>query len=128
MDKDRIKILVLDDEKMILNAFHSLMMQKRDQYKAGFFIKPEDAIEEIKNHPDRYHIIMSDINMPGMDGIEFVQTIRKIPCDLPIVFMTGYNSPEVQERIKKLDKVTLLEKPFQLKKVLEQIVPQLLGR
>jgi len=127
-DDNRIKILVVDDEKMLLKAFSQLMLIKRDKYKAGFFTKPKEAIEEVKSHPDRYHVILTDINMPDMDGIQFVETIRSLPCTLPIVFMTGFNSPEIQERIKKLDKVVLLEKPFQLQNIMEEVIRPLVEK
>ena len=66
--------------------------------------------------------------MPDMDGIQFVEAVRDVRADLPIVFMTGLSSPEMREKVLKFEKVVFLEKPFQLESILSETIPNLLSQ
>ena len=120
------KILVLDDEKEIVDVFSMLMHQFH--YNADFFVDGKTALDIIMKDPNRYQLIVSDIKMPKMDGIAFAKKIREIRPDLPIIFMTGYPSEEIKNEILKLNKVTFLEKPFHLETTFQELIPKLLGQ
>lgn len=128
MNSEKIRLLVLDDEEMMLKAFNRLMVTAQDRYEPEFFSKPEKALEAVKNNPGRYHVVLTDIRMPDMSGMEFVRAVRDCQPDLPIVFMTGFFSQEVKEQALSLKKVVFLEKPFQLLEVLNETIPQLLQK
>ena len=105
------KILLVDDDKDLLQMLRSYFELK------GYFIKTAvnglEAMERIKDAPD---IILLDVNMPGLDGLEVCRQIRdKISC--PIMFLTA--KVEEQDRINGLmvggDDYVL--KPFSLKEL-----------
>lgn len=126
-EDNRVRILVVDDEEVILKAFSRLMLSKKNQYKPSFYSQPREALNAIKADPKRYHIVITDIRMPDMDGLTFVESIRQIQDDLPIILMTGLPSPELEEKVKKFKKIVLLYKPFQLLSILEKTIPSLLA-
>ncbi len=121
-----IRIAVVDDEKMLLNVFSSLM--KQYNYHADFFSNPQKALEMIIDDPARYKLVITDIRMPQMDGITFAKRIRAIIPKLPIMFMTGEVSDESREQALALGNVAFLEKPFPLEETLKVSIPMFLGK
>lgn len=78
-------ILVVDDEIKIRDAISVLLEEK------GYGVrKAENGKEGIKEL-DKYNpdLVITDISMPDMDGIEFLKTIRKHSKDLPVIVMSG---------------------------------------
>lgn len=107
--------MIIDDEQMILNMLKDHF--ELEQYQVITAKSSEEAIEKLHQHPD---IILLDINMPGMDGISFCQTIRDyVSC--PILFLTA--------RIEESDRVAGLRaggddyiiKPFSLAELTARI-------
>jgi CheY-like chemotaxis protein len=100
-DTKPLKILLVDDDKFLL----SMYILKFE--KAGFVVdsapNPTVALEKIKNTPD-YNIILSDIIMPGMDGIDFIKTVRseKLCPDACVIMLTNE-----QNRIDAAEKLAV---------------------
>ena len=123
----KTRIMVLDDDKSILTAFACLMPSLSDTYDVDYRLKPTEALDEIVREPAKYQLIMTDIRMPGMDGLQFAESVRKIAPNLPIVFMTAYTSEDFHKKAIKFQKVVYLEKPFHLETILKETIPTLLG-
>jgi len=123
---NRTKLLIVDDQKTILKAFSRLLKIREDKYFAEFCPKPVDALKAIKDNPQLYDIIMTDIRMPDMDGLEFIRAIRQTRPDIPVIFMTAYFSPEVRKEALNFKKVVFLQKPFHLMTILDETIPELL--
>ena len=121
-----IRIAVVDDEKLLLQVFSSLMRQHN--YHADFFSSPIKALEAILGNPTRYQLVISDIRMPELDGITFAKKIRLVLPDMPIMFMTGDMSGQVRQAALSLGNVTFLEKPFPLEATLREAIPKFLGQ
>lgn len=88
----KASILVVDDSSFFRNMLHPILKT------AGYDVTlAEDAIEAIKLHDAGYQfdIILSDIEMPGMDGYEFVEKMRSNSTwkDLPFIALTSHNTP-----------------------------------
>ena len=124
-EKVRVRIAVVDDEKMLLHVFSSLMRQYH--LHADFFSTPVKALDEIIGNPGRYQLVMTDIRMPEMDGISFAKKIRFVLPNLPIMFMTGDMTDELKEEADALGNVEFLEKPFPLEATLKDAIPKFLG-
>src|SRR3989338_8375426 len=120
----KIRIAVVDDEKMLLEVFSSLMRQFH--YQADFFSSPMTALNSILGDPNRYQLIISDIRMPQMSGIQLAKTIRFVLPKIPIIFMTADMTDESKERALELGNVTILEKPFPLESTLKEFIPKFL--
>jgi DNA-binding response OmpR family regulator len=82
--------------------------------KDGFEVKtlndPSGAPEEVK--VGGYHLVVLDLMMPKMDGLQVLERIRKVDNDVAVVIFTGYPSLETAVQSMKLDAVDYLKKPF----------------
>ncbi len=119
-----IRIAIVDDDHMLLGVFSSLM--KRSNYHAHFFTDATKALEKISEVKGHYNLVISDIRMPGMDGIEFANRIRVIEPDLPIILMTGDVTQEARNAASHISRVVFLEKPFPLESTLNEFIPKFL--
>jgi CheY-like chemotaxis protein len=80
------KILVIDDEKMLLELLHRILTE------VGFFVDVAESAEEgiKKNHTTTYDLIITDIKMPGMSGIDFFNYVKKnVRQSIPVIAMSG---------------------------------------
>lgn len=82
------KILLVDDEQSMLQFLSALL--KRDGYAVMTARSGEDAIEVVREQaPDA---VITDIRMPGMDGIALLEKIKKLDESIPVIIMTAYAS------------------------------------
>lgn len=121
----KIKILVVDDEKAILQAFSS--RAGGFNYEMEFFLNPATALETLALDPGAYRLIITDMRMPQMDGLTFLKTLRSLCPNLPVIFMTGYVTEELEKAVAQYKKVVFFEKPFPLEKIFKETIPQLLA-
>jgi signal transduction histidine kinase/tetratricopeptide (TPR) repeat protein len=107
------KILVVDDDQDVLRPLCTFLE------KSGYEVVPaRDAAEALtavpSHHPD---IVISDIGMPGMDGIELCRKLRASSPRLPIVLMSGWASEVDPARAREAGAGALLAKPFAMQQV-----------
>ena len=104
-----VKILIVDDDRAICD-----LMQTLFETKDGFAVKttsdPTSVEEEIRT--GGYHLVILDLMMPKMDGIETLRRIRKVDTDVAVVIFTGYPNLETAVASMKLDAVDYLKKPI----------------
>lgn len=102
------RVLVVDDDKAILEYMRTLLG------KDGFEVKTMETlngvVEDVKE--GGYHLIVLDLMMPGMDGVELLKRIRKVDDDVAVVIYTGYPTLDTAVQSMKLDAVDYLKKPF----------------
>jgi len=55
------------------------------------FVNSAKALDQIKTHPDMYDLLITDMTMPDMTGIELTREVKKIAPDLPIILCTGFS-------------------------------------
>ncbi len=122
---DRKKVLVVDDNTVmceVLTEFLSLL-----DYEAESVTDGESGLMAIEN--GRFRAVLTDIRMPGMDGIEFTGECRRLFPDLPIIVISGYGyeDEDTGERAMEAGASAVLEKPIrfhQVKAILEKIFPE----
>lgn len=110
------KILIVDDEKDIKDLFLQRFRReiKNGQFSFSFAFSGEEALRYLAENMHEAILILSDINMPGMSGIELLKTIRatyKLP---PIIVMmiTAYNDKTNFEEAMKSGADDFLNKPL----------------
>lgn len=107
------KVLVIDDEELITKSL--LKFLKNEGYEAAIAKSGKEALEKIKETD--FDLIISDVRMPEMDGIETIKQIRlyleksdKKP--IPEVLITGYADVDKYETAMDLEVTDYLYKPF----------------
>ena len=88
MDANNIRILVVDDEKGILEALQTHL--ELDGYQVDIANTAKDALALFQKEP--YHLVLTDINMPVMDGLVLLEEIKAIRGDTIVIMMTAYTS------------------------------------
>ncbi|MBL7114633.1 MAG: response regulator [Kiritimatiellae bacterium] len=88
--KAHARIIVVDDEPAILRLISALL--ERDNYEVQTFTSAAEAVQTIRNNPAYYDIILTDIAMPDMSGIELLQDLKDADDLIVKIVMTGYAS------------------------------------
>ena len=118
-------VLLVDDSATILMSLKAVLG------KAGFTVetasRAQDALDQVRRGL-RPHLIISDINMPQMDGIAFVREVRKTPSTrfIPILMLTTETEQAKRQEAKAAGATGWLVKPVppdQLLGVIKQVIP-----
>ncbi len=116
-----IKILVVDDEQDICDYMSLVLSQ--NGYQVNTLTNPLSVVDELKSN--QYHIVILDLMMPKLSGIEVLDQIRKVDGDIAIVVFTGYPSVDTAVRSLKLNVSDYIKKPCdvdELNETIEQIL------
>ncbi len=103
-----VRILIVDDDRAICDYMQTLL--ERDGYQVKTLSDPLQVEEEVR--VGGYHLIILDLMMPKLDGIELLKRIRKIDNDIAVVIFTGFPNLESAVASMKLDAVDYIKKPF----------------
>lgn len=87
--KGHERLLVVDDQTEVAATLRRVLM--RLGYQVEAFTSPLVAMESFLRNPDRYRLLVSDVVMPDMNGVEMATRMRARRPDLPVVFCTGFN-------------------------------------
>jgi two-component system response regulator PilR (NtrC family) len=107
------KILVIDDEKSILDLL-SVVFEK-EGYVVETSLSATRAVDLIGNHD--FDIIISDIKMPKMNGMELLRYVRKNRPDIPIVMITAYGTIKQAVEALKAGAMDYIVKPFDVEEL-----------
>lgn len=115
-------VLIIDDEKLVTKSLQKLL--GREGYSVVIATSGAEAIEKFK--ASNFDLIVSDVRMPGMDGIETIEKIRQLQKELardciPEILITGFANEESYNRALKLKVADYIFKPFDSKQFLDAI-------
>ncbi|MBN2032620.1 MAG: response regulator [Deltaproteobacteria bacterium] len=114
-------ILVIDDEAAVNNNIRKILTKKG--FTVDQAMTKEEALRSIQEKA--YRLVLLDLRIPGVQGLELLQTIRKKSPQTPVVIITGYASIETAKESARLGAVDYLPKPFtpdEIRKVTENAV------
>ncbi|HKP55902.1 MAG TPA: response regulator [Polyangiales bacterium] len=103
-----MRVLVVDDDREICDFMETFLA--KDGVEVKTVSDPEAASDEVKI--GGYHLVVLDLMMPKLDGVEVLSRIRKVDSDVAVVIFTGYPSLDTAVQSMKLDAVDYLQKPF----------------
>ena len=113
METNKVTIFVVDDE---ISVQESLRMILKDEYNVFTFSRPEDALADISLGPD---LIFTDIRMVSMDGIRFLEKVKKIRPQVEVIMITAYPDFSSSLQAFRLGAFDYIVKPFGKDQVLE---------
>lgn len=119
------KILALDDDKFILASLQRTL-RKEKNWHVQTFNDPFDALEHA--HHQHYDLFLSDYQMPGLDGIEFLAKIKTLQPASVRIILSGQDSNEIAHKaIKEAGVYSVVTKPVQQHELITAINQALKG-
>lgn len=111
-------ILIIDDEKCILNLYKKIFKKYlNEKYKIIYEQKAENGLNILSNKNINIDIIILDINMKPMNGIEFLKKFNKLNLKIPIIIASAIGIKNIQEK----NIIGQMIKPFEIKDLLQAI-------
>ena len=108
------RILVIDDERSIRNTLKDIL-----EYEKYVVDVAEDGVKGLeKVKAGEYDIILCDIKMPGMDGIEVLEKLDEMGADMPVVMISGHGNIDTAVEAIKKGAYDFIEKPLDLNRLL----------
>lgn len=107
------KVMAVDDEMALLDMYSSFLRK----HICDTFTDSEDALEKFEEDVNYYDLIILDINMPKLNGVDFCKKIREVNKNVQIILASGINKDMLKEYNVSDLNVLFLEKPFDIKKV-----------
>lgn len=112
-----LKIVVIEDDEFLLNKISKVL--KREIQGVYSFNNPLEALDEIpKISPD---IIISDINMPEINGIDLYKTLKQRDINIPIILASAFSEPEYFIEAIKLKVKNFIVKPIDLEDLIQEL-------
>jgi DNA-binding NtrC family response regulator len=90
---DRI-VSVVDDDMSTATFFHEALRQNIDGVSIFSFIDPINAFEHFTENKDNYALVISDLRMPGLNGLELLKKVKTLNPNVRTILMSAYNFEE----------------------------------
>jgi CheY-like chemotaxis protein len=119
-----VSILVVDDEPDVVELFRQRFRREARQgtYVLHFAGSGEEALEQLAGDIEpELIVILSDINMPGMDGLELLGQIKQRLPHIPVIMVTAYGDDERRRRARELGAAEFIAKPIDFDHLKEQL-------
>ena len=117
-------ILIVDDEPDVAEMFRQRFRREARQgtYVLHFAASAEEALDKLENgvRPELI-VILSDINMPGMDGLSLLREIKTRRPDLPVMMVTAYGDEERRRQAAEAGAFQFLSKPVDFELLKEEL-------
>lgn len=113
------KILVIEDEAAIRRVLTKILSEESDSYQVEEAEDGLSGLEKIKN--DDYDLILCDIKMPKMDGVEVLEAIKKIKPEIPVVMISGHGDLDTAVNTMRLGAFDYISKPPDLNRLLNTV-------
>ncbi len=111
------KILVVDDEAVIRKGLRRVL--ERYGYQVAVSESGFSAVERLQE--ENFHLVLTDLKMPGMDGIEVLKAIRVLQPEVPVVIITGYSTVDTAVEAMKNGAFDYISKPFTPEQITEKV-------
>jgi CheY-like chemotaxis protein len=113
------RILYLDDEEPLV--FIVKRMLERLGHEVAGFTNAQAALAGFSAAPDSFHLVLSDMSMPGMSGIDFAISVLQVKPQALVVIVSGYMDPRDMERAKAAGVRECIRKPNTLDEMRDMI-------
>ena len=113
------KILIIEDEPSIRRVLIKILSEESESYKVDEAEDGNIGFEKIKNND--YDLVLCDIKMPKMDGVELLQAVKKIKPEIPMVMISGHGDMETAIQTMRLGAFDYISKPPDLNRLLNTV-------
>ena len=113
------KILIIEDEAAIRRVLSKILSEESDTYIVEDAEDGFAGLEKIKNND--YDLVLCDIKMPRMDGVEVLEAVKKIKPEIPMVMISGHGDMETAIQTMRLGAFDYISKPPDLNRLLNTV-------
>jgi two-component system, NtrC family, nitrogen regulation response regulator NtrX len=117
--KNMPKILIIEDEAAIRRVLVKILTEENDTYQVEEAQDGLEGVEKIKN--DDFDLILCDIKMPKMDGVEVLEAVKKLKPEIPIVMISGHGDLDTAVNTMRLGAFDYISKPPDLNRLLNTV-------
>ncbi len=110
-------ICVVDDKEMLRDSLTATL--EREDHRVTTFGCPDDALPSITD--GQYDLVLTDLKMPGMDGVSMLREMRAAGCETPVIVMTAFGSVASAVEAMKLGATDYVQKPFDADMIVVQV-------
>jgi PAS domain S-box-containing protein len=104
------RVLFIDDEVVLCRSVSSLL--ERLGYEVTARSDPSEALELFRKAPHAYDVVLTDLTMPGLTGVDVAREVQKLSPHMPVLMMSGFNSTWTPEALRAVGVVDLIKKPL----------------
>ena len=118
-------ILVIDDESDVELLFNQKFRHelRKGEFKFDYALNGEEALRFLHaNNPRDISLVITDINMPGINGFELLHILKNDFPDLPVMVITAYGDPHNFEKTRTLGAVDFLTKPVNFEVLKDKLI------
>lgn len=113
------KILIIEDEAAIRRVLVKILSEENDSYQVDEAEDGAVGLEKIKNTD--YDLVLCDIKMPKLDGVEVLEAVKKIKPEIPMVMISGHGDMETAINTMRLGAFDYISKPPDLNRLLNTV-------
>ncbi|GGF13012.1 sigma-54-dependent transcriptional regulator [Flavobacterium limi] len=113
------KILIIEDEAAIRRVLVKILSEENDSYQVDEAEDGVAGLEKIKNND--YDLVLCDIKMPKMDGVEVLEEVKKVKPEIPMVMISGHGDMETAIQTMRLGAFDYISKPPDLNRLLNTV-------
>ncbi|PZX94429.1 sigma-54-dependent Fis family transcriptional regulator [Flavobacterium aquariorum] len=113
------KILIIEDEEAIRRVLAKILCEENESYEVDVAEDGIVGLEKIKEND--YDLVLCDIKMPKMDGVELLEAVKKIDTEIPIVMISGHGDMETAINTMRLGAFDYISKPPDLNRLLNTV-------
>jgi two-component system, NtrC family, nitrogen regulation response regulator NtrX len=113
------RILIIEDEAAIRRVLTKILSEESDTYIVEDAEDGVQGLEKIKNND--YDLVLCDIKMPKMDGVELLEAVKKIKPEIPMVMISGHGDMETAIQTMRLGAFDYISKPPDLNRLLNTV-------
>ncbi len=111
------RILFIDDEPGLCRMVETVLAD--EGYRVDTFTRPVEALERFE--PGTYDVVVTDVKMPGIDGLEILERVRGRDPDVPVIVITAYATVDLSIQALRKGAYDMLTKPFEPEELLYRV-------
>ncbi|RME34951.1 MAG: response regulator, partial [Deltaproteobacteria bacterium] len=106
------RILLVDDELPFLKSLKDGLLAMRKDLDLHLAGDGQEAVQHLRQHP--FDLLVTDLKLPVMDGFQLLAHVSRHYPNLPVIVMTAFGTPEIEERLSRYSGLHYLEKPLDI--------------
>lgn len=117
--KEKFCLMIVDDHPAVSKYLSKALDKESVQITS--ILSPQSALELIKQYPDQFDLIITDLNMPGLAGDQLIQAIKAVNSTLPLVLCSGENQQSLKKLASREGIFGYLNKPISVSKLIKMV-------